>query len=60
MRDRMKRLELEKQLEEAVLRVAKKGEPMDPEMLNPIRKRAIVKVEMWFRLDCIYIRPSIK
>ena len=44
MRDRMKRLELEKQLEEAVLRIAKQGEPMDPEMLNPARKRPPVKV----------------
>ena len=44
MKDKMKRLELEKQLEEAVLRVAKQGEPMDPEMLNPLRKRPQAKV----------------
>ena len=44
MKDRMKRLELEKQLEEAVLKVAKQGEPMDPEMLNPARKRPLPKV----------------
>ena len=44
MRDRMKRLELEQRLEEAVLRIAKQGEPMDPEMLNPARKRPILQV----------------
>lgn len=39
MKDYMKRMELERQLKEATLKVARKGEPMDPEMLNPARKR---------------------
>ena len=39
MRDRFKRLEMEKLLLEAAIKAAKKGETLDPEMLNPARKR---------------------
>ncbi len=54
IKDKMKRLELEKQLEDAVLRVAKQGEPMDPEMLNPLRKRPKTKVIITCRCGCSY------
>ena len=39
MKDMMMRRELEKMTQEAALKAAKKGEPLDPEMLNPIKKR---------------------
>ena len=42
MRDYMKKAELEKLVRDATLKAAKKGESLDPEMLNPIRKRAPV------------------
>lgn len=44
MKDMMKRRELEKITQEAALKVAKKGEPMDPEMLNPIKKRRLPSI----------------
>ena len=44
IKEYMKRMELQKELEEATIRVAKKGEPMDPEMLNPARKRPPVEL----------------
>ncbi len=39
MKDFVKRRELQKLLESASLKAAVKGEPFDPEMLNPARKR---------------------
>ena len=51
MKEQMKRLELEKQAQEAVMKVAKQGEPLDPEMLNPARKRPLQKV-----YECISFR----
>lgn len=39
MRDFVKRRELQKLLESASLKAAVKGDPFDPEMLNPARKR---------------------
>lgn len=44
MRDYLKRLELRKQAEVATIKVARRGEPLDPEMLNPARKRPIIEV----------------
>lgn len=44
MRDHFKRLEMEKLLLEAAIKAAKKGEALDPEMLNPARKRQTVVV----------------
>ena len=44
MRDVVKRIELEKQLIAATMNVARKGESMDPEMLNPARKRPRVEL----------------
>ena len=44
MRDRFKRLEMEKLLLEAAIKTAKKGETLDPEMLNPVRKREKVAI----------------
>ena len=44
MRDRFKKLEMEKLLLEAAIKAAKKGESLDPEMLNPARKRQKVAV----------------
>ena len=38
----MKKAELDKLVRDATLKAAKKGEALDPEMLNPIRKRAPV------------------
>ena len=55
----MKRLELEKQLEEAVFKVAKQGEPMDPEMLNPARKRPLPKVHWNESFNCVYEWPYV-
>ena len=40
MKEYLKQLELKQVMEEAALRAAKHGDPMDPEMLNPARKRA--------------------
>lgn len=40
MKEYFKQLELKQVMEEASLRAAKHGEPLDPEMLNPARKRA--------------------
>ena len=39
MKDFVKRREMQKLLESASLKAAVKGEPFDPEMLNPARKR---------------------
>ena len=44
MKELMKKAEVQRQLQEAVLRIAKKGEPLDPEMLNPARKRPSIEV----------------
>ena len=43
MKDYFKRIEIKKLKEAAALKAAKKGEPFDPEMLNPARKRQMVK-----------------
>lgn len=43
-RDLMKRNQIQKLSEEAILGVAKKGEPLDPELLNPARKRPPTQV----------------
>ena len=47
MRDHFKKMEMEKLKLAAALKAAKKGEPLDPEMLNPARKRekATISVE---------------
>lgn len=39
MKDFMKRQEVEKLMQSASLKAAKMGDPFDPEMLNPARKR---------------------
>ena len=44
MRDHFKKLEMEKLLLEAAVKAAKKGEALDPEMLNPARKRQRVAI----------------
>ena len=44
MRDYFKKIELEKLKAAAALKAAKKGEPFDPEMLNPARKRQVVTI----------------
>ena len=43
MKEMFKQQELEKLVQSASLKAAKMGEPFDPEMLNPARKRAPVK-----------------
>lgn len=40
MKEYLKQLELKQVMEEASLRAAKHGDPLEPEMLNPARKRA--------------------
>ena len=44
MRDHFKKVEMDKLKLAAALKAAKKGEPLDPEMLNPVRKREKVSV----------------
>ena len=44
MRDHFKKMEMEKLKLAAALKAAKKGEPLDPEMLNPARKREKVAI----------------
>ena len=44
MKEYLKQLELKQVTEEAALRAARHGEPLDPEVLNPARKRASVEV----------------
>ena len=39
MKDYLKKRELEKLSQDAAMRAARMGEPLDPEMLNPARKR---------------------
>lgn len=39
MKEFVKRMELEKLTQSAALKAAKRGEPFDPELLNPARKR---------------------
>lgn len=39
MKDFVKRMEIQKLTQSAALKAAKKGDPLDPEMLNPTRKR---------------------
>ena len=38
-REYLKKLEAEKAYKDAIIQVVRKGEPLDPEMLNPARKR---------------------
>lgn len=40
MKDFVKRMEMQKLTQSAALKAAKRGDPLDPEMLNPARKRA--------------------
>lgn len=40
----LKKLEAERAYHEALMKVAKRGEPLDPEMLNPSRKRLRPKI----------------
>ena len=44
MKEYLKQQELQRVMEEASLRAAKHGEPLDPEVLNPARKRAPVLI----------------
>ena len=44
MKDLFKKMEMEKLLLEAAVKAAKKGETLDPEMLNPARKRQEVAI----------------
>ncbi|CAI8045922.1 39S ribosomal protein L40, mitochondrial [Geodia barretti] len=44
MKEYVRQMELKQVTEEAAMRAARHGEPMDPEMLNPARKRAPVEV----------------
>lgn len=44
IKEYLKQQELKTVGEEAALRAAKHGEPLDPEMLNPARKRAAVSI----------------
>ena len=44
IRMKFKEEEIRKRMEQAMLKVAKRGEPLDPEMLNPGRKRPPVEV----------------
>lgn len=46
MRDHFKKMEMEKLKLAASLKAAKKGEPLDPEMLNPARKRERVSISV--------------
>ena len=39
IKEQLRQLEIKQLMEEASLRAAKHGEPLDPEMLNPARKR---------------------
>lgn len=40
MKEYAQRMEVQKMMLSATMKAAKKGEPLDPEMLNPVRKRA--------------------
>ena len=44
VKDYYKQLEVRKVVEEYIVKLAKKGEPLDPEMLNPARKRDTTEV----------------
>lgn len=44
MKDFVKKMEMKKLMLSAILKAAKMGEPFDPEMLNPARKRPAVPV----------------
>ena len=44
MKEYMKRTEMEKLTQHIAMKAAKKGEPLDPEMLNPARKRPPLSV----------------
>ena len=39
MKEQLKKIELQKLTQSAALKAARKGEPFDPELLNPARKR---------------------
>ena len=39
MKDYVKRMEMQKLMVDSAMKAAKKGDPLDPEMLNPARKR---------------------
>lgn len=44
MKEYLRKMEEKKVMQEAALRAAKHGEPLDPEMLNPARKRLSVSI----------------
>ena len=44
MKEYLRKMEEKKVMQEAALRAAKHGEPLDPEMLNPARKRPPVSI----------------
>ena len=44
MKEYLKKLESEKLVQEAAMRAARKGDPLDPEVLNPTRKRPPVSI----------------
>ena len=46
MREYRKQLEVKEAVEQAVLQAARRGEPMDPEMFNPARKRPYIQVRI--------------
>lgn len=48
MRLHFKEEEIRKRTEQAIFKVAKRGEPLDPEMLNPRRKRPPIEVSPLF------------
>ncbi|XP_019853276.1 PREDICTED: 39S ribosomal protein L40, mitochondrial-like [Amphimedon queenslandica] len=43
MKEYRKQLEVREALEQVVLQAARRGEPMDPEMFNPARKRSYIQ-----------------
>ena len=45
---KFKEEEIRKRLEQTLFKVARRGEPLDPEMLNPRRKRPPVEVRTYF------------
>ena len=48
MKIKFKEEEIRKRLEQTMFKVARRGEPLDPEMLNPRRKRSPVEVRPKF------------
>lgn len=43
MKEYRKQLEVREVLDQVVLQAARRGEPMDPEMYNPARKRPYIR-----------------